>query len=37
MVVAVMLGLVTLAGQQAQSQKTDVDVAVRGDRLHLRI
>jgi pimeloyl-ACP methyl ester carboxylesterase len=37
MVVAVMLGLVTLAGQQAQSQETDVDVAVRGDRLHFRI
>lgn len=37
MLAAVMLGLVTLAGQQAQSQETDVDVAVRGDKLHFHV
>ena len=37
MLAAVMLGLVTLAGQPAQSQGTDVDLAVRGDKLHFHV
>ncbi|WP_250628246.1 alpha/beta fold hydrolase [Pinirhizobacter soli] len=37
MLAAVLLGLATLAGQQAQSQETDVDLAVRGDKLHFHV
>ncbi|HMH66517.1 MAG TPA: hypothetical protein VK519_01220 [Pinirhizobacter sp.] len=37
MLVALMLGLVTMAGQPAQSQETDVDLAVRGDKLHFHV
>jgi len=34
---ALMLGLVALAAQQAHSQETDVDLAVRGDKLHFHV
>ena len=34
---ALMLGLVALAAQQAQSQETDIDLAVRGDKLHFHV
>jgi len=34
---ALMLGLFALAAQQAHSQETDVDLAVRGDKLHFHV
>jgi pimeloyl-ACP methyl ester carboxylesterase len=37
MLAAVMFGLVMLAGQQAQSQETDINVAVHGDKLHFHV
>jgi len=37
MLAALMLGLVALAAQQAHSQETDVDLAVRGDKLHFHV
>jgi pimeloyl-ACP methyl ester carboxylesterase len=37
MLAAVLLGLATLVGQPARSQETDVDLAVRGDKLHFHI
>jgi len=37
MLAALMLGLVALAAQQAHSQETDIDLAVRGDKLHFHV